>query len=222
MKKQIILFIIIFCYLLTIFTACIKTIAYNTTEKLNGKTIFIDAGHGGNDNGANSNNVLEDEINLKISISLAKELIDKGAYVLMSRTGDYDLASLYQTNRKREDLKKRVQMINDSKPDAFISIHLNKYQSSSIEGAQVFFQNNEDSKFLANAIQNQLNILCSKKRNSKQGDYYILNNASYTGVIIECGFLSNDNEREKLTTESYQNILAKKISDALSLYFMKK
>ena len=172
---------------------------------LNNKIIYVDAGHGGNDNGAFSGNILEDEINMKISGYLMEELINSGVYVLMSRTSDYDLASMYDKNRKKTDLCKRVNFINESKPDIFISIHLNSYPSSEVYGAQVFYQNNNESKVLAGAIQNKLNILTGKSRNVKFGDYYILNKSSPVGVLIECGFLSNDKEKKLLNPNSQQS-----------------
>lgn len=185
---------------------------------LNDKIIYIDAGHGGKDNGASVDNIIEDSINLAISEFLLEELMKDGAYVLMSRTNDYDLASMYQANRKREDLNNRVKYINNSKPDLFISIHLNTYLSSSVSGAQVFYQNSEKSKRLAEMIQSQMNELNKNPKKVKIGDYFILNNTHPVGVLIECGFLSNEEEREKLNTGNYQMKIAKKIKDGIVNY----
>lgn len=203
---------------------CLKIEAKNKEnnkigQMLFGKTIYIDAGHGGKDNGASVDSVLEDEINLKISEYLTEFLINSNCYVLSTRTGDYDLASIYDKNRKREDLKKRVNYINTSKPSIFISIHLNTYPSSSIKGGQTFYQNNEMSKNLANFIQNEMNELSTSKRKSKKGDYYILNNTSITGVLVECGFLSNSEERIKLNTDVYQREVALRIYKGIINYF---
>ena len=188
---------------------------------LMGRTIFIDAGHGGKDNGASVDGVMEDNINMKISGYLVELLVDAGAYVLMSRTSDYDLASLYQKNRKREDLNRRVRYINNSEPDIFLSIHLNTYPSDGVRGAQVFYQNNDNSKNLANIIQNKLNVLTSKERKTKLGDYFILNKTRVTGVLIECGFLSNEEERNQLNKEEYQKKIANKIKQGIVEYFYK-
>lgn len=186
---------------------------------LNDKIIYLDAGHGGKDNGASVDNVLEDSINLSITSYLLEKLMHLGAHVLMSRTSDYDLASLYQKNRKREDLNNRVKYINKSNPDIFISIHLNTYASDSVNGAQVFFQNNENSKLLADTIQSEFNRLNEKDKKSKKGDYFILNNAKPVGVLVECGFLSNDDERNKLTDSNYQQKIATVISKGIIDYF---
>lgn len=191
----------------------------NKNSMLIDKIIYIDAGHGGKDNGACVNNVLEDSINLAISNYLLEELMNAGAYVLASRTNDYDLASMYQKNRKREDLNNRVKYINNSKPDIFISIHLNTYPSNSVSGGQTFYQNNDKSKALAETIQNNLNKINKKDKKSKKGDYFILNNSKPVGVLVECGFLSNSDEREKLTSEKYQRQIARIIKAGISDYF---
>lgn len=200
----------------------IKVEAYLNQEKiyLQGKIIYIDAGHGGKDNGASVDGVMEDAINMNISGYLVEELISSGAYVLVSRTGDYDLASMYQKNRKREDLYNRVRYINSSKPDLFISVHLNTFPDENVKGGQVFCQNNEESKLLAEFVQNEMNILSAADRKAKIGDYFILNNANYTGVLIECGFLSNSSERKKLNDAGYQNKIAKRIKKAIVKYFV--
>lgn len=191
----------------------------NENSMLIDKIIYIDAGHGGKDNGACVDNVLEDSINLAISNYLLEELMDAGAYVLTSRTNDYDLASMYQKNRKREDLNNRVKYINNSKPDIFISIHLNTYPSNSVSGGQTFYQNNDKSKALAETIQNNLNKINKKDKKSKKGDYFILNNSKPVGVLVECGFLSNNDEREKLTSEKYQRQIARIIKVGIVDYF---
>jgi len=188
-------------------------------DTLLGKIIYIDPGHGGKDNGASYGGILEDEINLKISGYVIEQLIDYGGYVLTSRTNDYDLSSLYDKNKKRADLIGRVRQINISKADIFVSIHLNSYLSEVINGAQVFYQNKEKSKVLAENIQKHLNVMTNNSKKVKKGDYYILNKSVQPGVIVECGFLSNTKEREKLVDDEYQKKIAKKIVQGIIDYF---
>lgn len=209
-----------------IFVVCISSVgwlikAYNDSNKklLNGRTIFIDPGHGGKDDGASFGSVVEDSINLKISGYLLEELLSVGANVLISRAGDYDLSSMYSKNKKREDLNKRVNYINYSRPDLFVSIHLNAFNSQNVSGAQTFYQNNDQSKKLAGIIQNLFNLQSSKSKKTKLGDYYILNNTRYTGVLIECGFISNNEERNKLNSVEYQAKIAKIISQGIVDFF---
>ncbi len=178
---------------------------------LYGKVIVIDPGHGGKDNGAEVNNVLEDEINLSIAKILYQKLFDQGCIVHITRVGDYDLAPLDSPTRKIKDLKRRTQFINEVNADLFISIHLNIYEQSNVNGIQVFYQEYKDeSKKLAKLMQNEFNKNINKKdKKSKIGDYYILNNTYPTGVLIECGFLSNDEDRLNLNNHDYQDKICK-------------
>lgn len=187
---------------------------------LNGKIIYVDAGHGGKDNGAVYDGVVEDEINLNISNYLLENLTKLGAYVLVTRTSDYDLSSIYDKNKKRQDLIKRVNSINYSKPDIFVSVHLNAYKENSINGAQVFYQSNDNSKKLANDVQNKLNkVFFQKERHIKFGDYYLLNKTKSVGIIVECGFLSNEGDRKNLLKDSFQRKVAEEISKGIVEYF---
>ena len=219
LMKLTVLFIVLYLCISTLLYAIVVKSDLELDGILINKIIFIDAGHGGKDNGASVDGVMEDNINLNISEYLYESLLQEGAYVLMSRTNDYDLASMYQKNRKREDLNNRVKYINKSQPDIFISIHLNTYPSNNVKGAQVFYQNNDNSKMLAEYLQNTLNVFMNNKRKVKRGDYFILNNTSSTGVLIECGFLSNDDERSKLNTSQYQQKLSNNIKKGIIDYF---
>ena len=196
--------------------------ANESDMNLNGYIIYVDAGHGGKDNGANNNDILEDSINLSISTLLVEELVNIGAYVYTSRDGDYDLASNYDKNRKAKDLKKRVELINSIKPDLFISIHLNTYQNIKVKGGQVFYQDNEDSKLLAEILQSKFNKLSLKDKKAKFGDYFLLNKSIPTGVLLECGFLTNSEDLKNLSNKSYQMKIVKNISKGIWEYFANK
>ena len=178
---------------------------------LYGKVIVIDPGHGGKDNGAEVNNVLEDEINLNIAKLLYQKLFDQGCIVHITRVGDYDLAPQDSQTRKMKDLKRRTRFINEVDADLFISIHLNIFIQEQVKGIQVFYQQYKDeSKKLAKSLQNEFNKLINEKnKKPKIGDYYILNNTYPTGVLIECGFLSNDEDRLNLNNHDYQDKICK-------------
>ena len=219
-SKKIFIIIIVVNIALAYLGVVAKINALNNIEKyMIGKIIYIDAGHGGKDNGAQVDGVLEDSINLQISKYLLEALFDSGAYVLTSRSSDYDLADMYQKNRKREDLNNRVRYINKSNPDIFVSIHLNAFPLDDVKGAQVFYNDITNSDKLAENIQNKLNILTGKKRKTKIGDYFILNNTMVNGVIVECGFLSNKEDRNKLIDYNYQKKIAKAIKEGIVNYF---
>lgn len=181
-------------------------------KPFSGIVIVIDAGHGGKDQGAMVEDVKEAQLNLIIAKKLQEKLSEAGSLVIMTRSDDTDLADPQTVNRKREDMKKRVEMINDEKVDFFISIHMNTYPSSDVSGAQVFYQ--DTSNILAQCIQNELN----PTRTIKQADYYLLRETRPIGVLVECGFISNYQEKEKLKTESYQQEIADKIQSGLYDY----
>lgn len=195
----------------------LTTVSY---QPLSGITIVLDAGHGGIDNGAMSNDVHEQDINLNIVKKLQTLLESAGATVQLTRDGNYDLASDGVSNRKRDDMKKRVALINDELPDIFISVHLNAYPNTSVKGAQAFYQkDNEESLRLAKLVQKQFKELTGTKMVEKPGDYFILNETKKTGVLVECGFISNADDRSHLIQESYQQELAESLFDSILEYF---
>lgn len=211
-----------FLLLLNIFFVMVGTIFFSfnnrNTNSIIGNVIFIDPGHGGNDNGTSYEGVLEDEINLKLAHILYEMILNEGAICYLTRTSDYDLSDMYSKNHKLEDLKKRVKMIDSAKTTLFISLHLNAYQSSKVEGIQVFYQNNEKSKSLAEILQTNLNKKNTNEKKCKIGDYYLLNNTKTTGVIVEYGFLSNPNDRKKVLKDSYLKEIATIIKQSMKEY----
>ncbi len=224
LKKQhfIILNIIIFIAVSLIFAQdkIREVFAKKGYKPLSGVTIVVDPGHGGKDAGAMRGDVNEQEINLNISLKLRTMLEENGATVILTRDGAYDLASEGADNRKREDMKKRVEIINGDTPDLFISIHLNAYPNPSVKGAQAFYQkDNHASKYLASIIQGRLQKLTGTKMVEKSGDYYILNNSTKPGILVECGFISNADDLGNLKQDSYQEKIAIHLLDGVLEFF---
>ena len=132
-----------------------------------------------------------------------------------------DVTPPNSTSTSSEDLYYGVNKANNWGANLFISIHLNYYESPSVYGPMVYYQkNNDSSKLLANLIQNGLNMFTDTNKITHSGDYYLLNKTNVTGVIVECGFLSNIEERNKLMDSSYQYGLAKTIYDSVREYLM--
>ena len=130
--------LIIICFIiLTVF----KVDANNLTYPLIGKIFVIDPGHGGVDNGASYNNVVEDNINLAISLKIKDQLEQNGATVILTRNGDYDLSKPNALYRKKSDFDNRIKLINNSGADMYLSIHLNYYSNSKYYGPQIFYNN---------------------------------------------------------------------------------
>lgn len=170
--------------------------------------IFIDPGHGGNDNGANFLDVYEDEINLSIASKLYELLLSKNIITYINRVGDYDLASQYSKNRKKEDLYHRSENIIKSNCDIFISLHVNDFKDVNVHGPMVYYSlNNEESNKLALCVQEELNLLTNEKKNIIASDFYLFRKCNQPGILIECGFISNEEERYKLLNEDYQQSL---------------
>lgn len=185
-----------------------ESVLVATEQRLSGLVIVVDAGHGGRDNGADVQGIVEDEINLEVAFALKEVLELSGAEVILTRDADYDLASSDAINRKKEDLNKRIEMIEAEDVALFISIHMNKYGNSAVSGAQVFYRaNDKSSKLLASLLQDQFKDLKSSKL-ATVGNYYILNQSTTPGVLVECGFMSNSNELRLLQEETYQTKLA--------------
>lgn len=184
-----------------------------------GKTIVIDAGHGGIDGGVvgRTNGVKESEINLAIARSL-RHFFERGGYdVVMTRTSGDGLYGVSSSNKKRSDMERRRDIIKEAKPDMVISIHQNFYPLPSVSGAQVFYcdEGENAGEAAAEAIQSSLNNALGCSRTAKKGDYYVVKCTSYPSVIVECGFLSNPDEEKKLVTASYQEKVARAIYSAV-------
>ena len=217
--KKISFILLIFCLLiLTIF----KVDANNLTYPLLGKLIVIDPGHGGVDNGASHGSISEDTINLEISLKLRAELEKNGASVILTRDDDYDLSKPNALYRKKSDFDNRIKLINNSKADIYLSIHLNYYSNSKYYGPQIFYTNNfEENEVLAKFIQNEFNKNLNTKRDIKKNSNtnYMYPKLNIKGVLIECGFLSNHQERLNLQEETYQDKLTKIIVLAIINYY---
>lgn len=217
MKILLIGLIAVSCYLISEhFIYAVKDAIY---APLSGTVLVLDAGHGGKDEGAIVEGVTEKGINLAIVMKLQKLFEDAGAKVVLTRVDENDLSSSTASNHKREDMKNRITIINDEKNDLLLSIHLNSYSNTSVKGAQTFYmKGNAASELLARCIQVQF-LEIESKMEPKTGDYYLLNNSRIPAVLIECGFLSNPEEREKLQQEEYQDKIANLIFAGTLNYF---
>lgn len=205
-----IIFIFLLCFVLFITNV-------NASLPLSGKLIIIDVGHGSKDIGTSYNDILEKNLNLDIAKKIEYELIRNGASVLLTRENDYDLSSPNAKRRKKSDFDNRIDFINNSNANLYLSIHINYLSNKQYSGAQVFYQ--EKNLKLAEIIQKHLNKIAYPRSIKKMPDIYMYDKLKIKGVLIECGFISNTKEREKLLTESYQIKIAQTISDAIIEYY---
>ena len=211
----------IFCLLLFLISLYTIGIINALNLPLLGKVIYIDPGHGGTDPGALYNDLYEADLNLQISLKIQTELEKNGAIVYLTRYGDYDLSVKNAINRKRSDLSRRANIINDSKADVYLSIHLNSDISSTWQGAQAFYDIvNDNNEILAKIMQEQFRIDLKTNREYKEiNGHYLYQRVKIPGVLLEVGFISNPNERYLLKQESYQEKIAISIKKGLINYF---
>lgn len=197
-----------------------KVDAVTNDLPLLGKIIFVDPGHGGRDPGTMYGKIIEKDIVLEISKILREELMKKGAIVYMTRETDTDLSSKWDPKKKRGDLYRRILMYKEKKAELYLSIHLNYYSSSSESGAEVLYNpiNSENKKF-GTILMNNFKTALGTKRILKKTDLYMYKNTTVPGVLIECGFLSNPNERYLLQKKSYQKKLSQIIVDSVIKYY---
>ena len=184
-----------------------------TSSKSKVFTVVIDAGHGGIDGGASGINtsVRESDINLLIAKQLKKLYENGGFKVVMIREEDVGLYGDESKGFKLRDLEKRVEIINDSKADFLVSVHLNTYSSPSRRGAQSFYKKGDKyGEILAKKIQGRINGLGVIPRlyDALSGDYYLLNESVIPSVIVECGFLSSPEDETLLISNEYREQIA--------------
>lgn len=221
-KKIYLIFIIIIVFLFVFFI--IKTSNQNTLNAsvniVNSKKIIvIDAGHGGEDGGAVAeDNTCEKNINLQIATKLNIIAKQFGYKTVMTRNSDKAIYNLDKNissirEKKVSDMKNRLNILNSTENSVFVSIHLNKFSNKTVNGAQVFYAKNSiGSKELAEEIQKSIknNLEQNNNRLPKENtnSIYLLKNAKNPAVIVECGFLSNENELNNLKNDEFQYKIA--------------
>lgn len=204
---------------------CLSREGAKLVENINGekKTVVVDPGHGGMDPGKiGINDVEEKEINLEISLMLRDKLEEQGIRVVMTRESDQGLYDEDSTNKKVQDLQRRVELIHEEQPSCVVSIHQNSYPDASVKGAQVFYyEDSAEGKKLAEDLQNAL-VAQADPENRRQAKgnttYYLLKRTDAPLVICECGFLSNPEEAELLTDQAYQETLTDAIVSGILEY----
>lgn len=192
-------------------------------------TVILDAGHGGEDGGASTaDGVLESGINLEIALRLRDLLAFAGVDTQMIRDTDtavYSGDCRTISQKKVSDLKNRASMVNAVENGLLVSIHQNYFEQTKYCGAQVFFAKTDGSKALAERIQQFLreNVDAANHRQCKPSQsVYLMEHIECTGVLIECGFLSNYEEAKRLQTDVYQKKLSAAICGAITEYLSER
>lgn len=197
-------------FILTVFalTICLLPTQIKANSPKAKYTVIIDAGHGGMDGGCEGaiTKIAESTLNLSYAKCLQEKLEGFGFKAIMTRTTENGLYNPLASNKKKDDMRKRKSIIENSNADFVISIHMNSFTTTAC-GAQVFYGKDDASgKLLASTIQNHfIKNLPNAKKEVKIGDYYILNEIKSPSVLVECGYLSNPKEEAMLLTEEYKN-----------------
>lgn len=200
------------------------TVLSENAPVTNRKTVIIDAGHGGPDGGATScTGILESQFNLEIALRLRDFMEILGIQTLMIRDTDCSVYTQGNTiaQKKISDLKERVRIVNSTENATLVSIHQNLFPDAKYNGAQVFYAKTDGSQELAKNLQKAFiqSVNPDSHRQAKKADgIYLMQNINCTGILIECGFLSNPREEYLLRSDSYQKKICSVIATTLSNY----
>ncbi|MGN1409533.1 MAG: N-acetylmuramoyl-L-alanine amidase [Eubacteriales bacterium] len=178
-------------------------------------TFVLDAGHGGEDGGASAGDVLEKDLNLRITENIADLCTVFGVSTRLTRTDDrllydyYDDLEDYKGKKKTYDLRNRLKIAEESPPDLFVSIHMNKFTQPQYRGLQVYFSpNTDESEEAAAMVQSYVKkyLTPENERQTKRATQaiYILKKIKTPAILVECGFLSNADELALLQTQQYR------------------
>lgn len=182
-----------------------------TKNDFHGRVIVLDPGHGGYDPGAMRNNVMEKNITMNIAKKIERNLKAQGATVVMTRTDD-----------KFVSLEDRVVISNNKKPDIFVSVHINSSENASAHGIETHYFK-DDSLELAKSIHQAMTTEIEEtNRGILKSRFYVIRHTNQPSVLLELGFISNDDERNLLLLPEQQEKFAKAIADGINNYFEKK
>lgn len=171
------------------------------------RTVVIDPGHGGHDKGCQWGKVYEKHLTLDTSLRLEKALQQKGFSTTVLRRSDYFIS-----------LPQRVSMAAKYRNAIFVSIHYNFTWKSMVNGLETYY-NSPQSMALASYVQsNILRRINTTNRGAKFARYYVIRNAKMPAILVECGFVSNENERNKMKKAWYRQALAEGIADGVMRY----
>lgn len=186
--------------------------------------VILDAGHGGVDGGTVScSGVHESDINLQIALKLEDLFHLLGIQTLMIRDTDRSVHTDGETisTKKVSDIRERVRIANTTPKALFLSIHQNHYSDSRYYGAQVFYNQQAGSREVADLLQSAFRTYLdtnNKRKIKKTSGVYLMEHINCTGVLVECGFLSNPKEEANLRDDNYQKKISSVIATTICQY----
>ncbi len=176
--------------------------------------VVIDAGHGGNDVGATREGIYEKNITLSIAKMVEKNLGSKGVQTTMTLEKD-----------KTVSLQERCDISNETRPDLFVSIHVNSSVNDAIYGVETHWWK-QDSVVYAETVHKHLSKNFNKWKTKDRGlfksQFYVINHTEAPAILVEIGFISNADERAAIITQKRQSEIAKAITDGIMEYLKNK
>ncbi len=221
LRRWLALIFVIFCSMMVVvYETSASDKRFFLPEPLGGVKIVLDAGHGGQDGGASNGDIIEKDITLAVTKKVARQLTRLGAEVILTRSTDGDVLSehapseQFSTNRerKKQDIFLREALVKKHEPDLFITIHANAIPNSKWRGAQVFYHEggHPNGEYLAKSIQQTIRETMENTDREALAikQVYLLKKVEVPAVLVETGFISNEEERKLLATDSYQDKMA--------------
>lgn len=192
-------------------------------QSLGGMIVVVDAGHGGIDSGANRPGAVEKQINLAVALLVKDYLKEYGAKVILTRDTDVELSELCDNEkvkgRYRRDLNARLEMVEESDADLFVSIHANASANAGRKGIECYYAgSSETGRRLAVAIQEELRSVVPLSQVAKPADFFVLRRNKVPAALVEVGYITNAKELKLLQTPEYQRKLAAAIAAGISRY----
>jgi len=188
------------------------TVKHGIGQALSGKTLIVDAGHGGYDSGSIGSffNTREKDVNLAVAKRLQTKLESAGAKVVMTREGDYKVS-----------LEQRTALASSNQADAFISLHHNTISNPYVSGSITYYYKNQDQR-LGNIVQDEL-LKQNRKKNlgTRFGNFFVLRENQKTSVLVELSFLTNYEDELQARSSQFQELSAEGIFQGIVKFFNK-
>ena len=187
-----------------------------STQKFNSRLIVLDPGHGGSDTGAMGNGLVEKQLTLQIARRLRDILLERGWQVMMTRDTDVDVYA--PNDSARDELQARCDVANRAGARLFVSIHINSFTSSDLQGTTTYYYKPSDVAF-ASAIQEHLmQSLGTQNDGVRRENFYVVRHTTMPAVLVETAFLSNASDAARLRQPEFLQHTAQAIGDGITAY----
>ncbi len=189
------------------FTASVICLFSASAMAANFRTVVIDPGHGGHDNGGQWGKVYEKHLALDTAARLENNLKKMGYRTVMTRRSDYFVS-----------LQQRVAIANKYRDAIFVSVHFNYTWRQEASGLETFYYNAEGQKLASHVQRGLIRHTRTLDRQAKFARYYVIRNTTIPSILIEGGFVSNEQERERMKSGSFREAIARGVAEGIQRY----